>query len=1037
MTTLGRLLTPRQEKSQCLNREAERVQRHAGLRRNRKALLQDLSTLVKKAKTLQEILVNEKSDQTLDDDYLDDMILKAFSMVVRAVKFYDIWVEEVGNTRGIEIEANTTTQPHANIPPTPPPDANADGNESEQGLEQPATHCTSTASSSSDYRNPPDCRDHASTNGKSSGGRNSKSYVRPGSSQYLTARPQSINVNRRSTSHRISSTLSYSAPRNELLASEKLTQAHEVFLGYLRCFIDLHISSRTSSEVLVTTQHALHAGRALLNIVEAVWERDSRRSASLGVSRDSMYTKMANLVEATRDAFGPLSEKNTNVKYEVDHGKRLADAATACIRDAGDCTAKARFVLDLIGDFEFEDSETPPFEHTNFFERSGSALDEEHSEHDNSTIRASSIPPRDSSVPSQPAHEPPSPPPVNNTHTPTPTPLKVDTTFVTTKISNIQITHFTPPSQTQRHSDNSMLGPLPTLSATRGHENNDSPAFSSYSSRGSALGARTESSSTPSTYVHSGRDSNGSIASSFSTVANSDADPSKLNGLTSLSSSFSEDHTALDDECEAESHVMQKTYAHELLFNKDGQVSGGSLPALIERLTTGDATPDAFFVSTFFLTFRLFATPITFARALIERYVYAGNGRNVAGPVQLRVYNVFKGWLETHWRIDCDGPALELILPFANRQLAVVLPDAAKRLVELAIKVNSEGRPLVPRLVSSIGKTNTSVAEYIAPNTPMPPPIFTKSQMGLLCVWKRGGGYSPTILDFDPLELARQITIKESALFCSILPEELLASEWTKKNSSMAVNVRLMSTLSTDLANLVADTILQMEDVSKRAKIIKQWIKIGAKCLELNNYDSLMAIICSLNSTTILRLKKTWDMISSKTKSTLESLKNIVDISMNHKNLRARLATCMPPTLPFVGIYLTDLTFVDIGNQNMRLIDGQSPQESISVINFDKHVKTAKIISELQRFQVPYRLQEIPEMQAWMQDQLVKVRSSDESTINRHYRRSLLLEPREQNGKGSVNDEPPKKDLFQGMLSWTNNKKDDMSDSKSTRSRDN
>jgi hypothetical protein len=134
-------------------------------------------------------------------------------------------------------------------------------------------------------------------------------------------------------------------------------------------------------------------------------------------------------------------------------------------------------------------------------------------------------------------------------------------------------------------------------------------------------------------------------------------------------------------------------------------------------------------------------------------------------------------------------------------------------------------------------------------------------------------GSSVSILDFDPLELARQFTIKESRIFCSILPEELLATEWMKKSGSMAVNVRAMSRLSTDLANLVADCILQLEDPKQRAKLIKQWVKIANKCLELNNYDSLMAIICSLNSSTILRLKRTWDIVSAKTKATLENLK--------------------------------------------------------------------------------------------------------------------------------------------------------------------
>lgn len=339
-------------------------------------------------------------------------------------------------------------------------------------------------------------------------------------------------------------------------------------------------------------------------------------------------------------------------------------------------------------------------------------------------------------------------------------------------------------------------------------------------------------------------------------------------------------------------------------------------------------------------------------------------------------------------------PSARIDRIIAKRQLQIVLPTAGKRLATLASKVTSANGPLVPRLISSIGKTNTSIALYIPPDTPLPAPVITKSQLTALRNWKHGGA-SVSILDFDPLELARQFTIKESQIFCSILPEELLASEWTKKSGSMAVNVRAMSRLSTDLTNLVTDYILQLEDPKKRAVVIKQWVKIANKFLELANYDSLFAVICSLQSSTVQRLKRTWELVSSKTNATFEHLKSVVDYSKNYVVLRQRLQNHVPPCLPFVGTYLTDLTFVDLGNQTTRQLSGEGSEESRSVINFDKHMKTAKIISELQRFQIPYRFTEIPELQTWMQDQLVRVRTSDESSMQKYYRRSLILEPRD------------------------------------------
>jgi len=56
----------------------------------------------------------------------------------------------------------------------------------------------------------------------------------------------------------------------------------------------------------------------------------------------------------------------------------------------------------------------------------------------------------------------------------------------------------------------------------------------------------------------------------------------------------------------------------------------------------------------------------------------------------------------------------------------------------------------------------------------------------------------------------------------------------------------------------------------------------------------------------------------------------------------------------------------------------------------------SEVRGELQRFQIPYRLTEVPELQEWIQAQIVRVKSSSENeNVQQYYRKSLLLEPRE------------------------------------------
>lgn len=964
-----------------------------GLRRNRKAILADLSMLVKIAKRLQDVANGGEPDEPLDDTF-DLMLLKAFRIVTRGVRFVDVWNEEVGLSRAMaEFESPSTMNHFVNDALLTPP---VDGSFS------------SVSTLDNQFYNSPSFQEPSSNLEPRA---SSHPRISCSASQQNTF---SLQAKRSSVSHRISYNGISTGLKNANLASEKLGSTYDGFLGVLGSFIGLHMQSRSSSELILTTQQAVHSCRSLLAVVEDVWEHDLHRSGILERSKDSMYEKITELVHAARDIFRPLTADGDDESvFMPDGGKRMVDAATDCVRGAGDCVARARRVLEQIGDFEMGDVGL------------GAAVSDERDDHnkDNhnnnnaSTLEFSAlnIKPgfehRRSNLARDSMRAPPPPLqiPSNNMSSLSLTPSLTDGVTPSSSYASTMVQ--TPTSTLDEPFSAALLSfgelndpHIPHPDHDTNHVFRSSPLIHSNSSCDNVL-----TDTTPNTEKRT-------TITPLHVDSQSPPPPPLKDDMPAAHTDESED---------SEEHLLEKTFAHELMF-KDGQVIGGTLRALVEKLTAPQSTPDAMFVSTFYLTFRHFTAPIELADALIDRFNYISFTPKAAESVQLRVYNVLKGWLESHWRHDCDDCALPSILNFARTKLMVTLPTAAKRLVDLVGKVSTlQGAVVVPRLVSAIGKTNTSTAQYVSPDVPVPPSILSRSQANLLKQWK-AGTQSIGILDFDPMELARQITVKASTIFSSILPEELLGTEWMKKSGSLAVNVRAMSTLSTDLANLVADSILQLEEPKKRALVIKQWVKIASKCLELNNYDTLMAIVCSLNSSTISRLKRTWELVSGKIKTQLEQLREIVDVSRNYAVLRQRLQNHVPPCLPFVGTYLTDLTFVDHGNQNTRalpVVDG-----SMEVINFDKHMKTAKIISELQRFQIPYRLAEVDELQAWIQDQLVRVRSAGEKSFQANYRRSLVLEPREQPTIRGSPSEPSMfslenaKDKFD-FLSWTHGSK--------------
>ncbi|KAM7219222.1 ras guanine nucleotide exchange factor A [Rhypophila decipiens] len=1006
----------------CLTRESPLVQRNDAIRRSRKSLLSELSALVKTAKRLQEAQKLIDADEEINK-IVDEMILKAFKIVTKGVKFLDKMNEE-RKARMPAIAMMTTVMEE--VPPTPPAESVSFAPEQmeagdagsrckeNRGAPEPAPSDTSEGTQQS-----------AAVNQGLSGAY----QYQPQPASSTNARRLSQNAP--SQGNRLSSTISHRVSlvgpsplsRRQNLVSERLNACHDIFLSHLGSFIGrLHVQSQSRPQLALAIKQSASSGGELLVVIDVVCAQNSLGIEALIHSRCAMYDHLRNLMRTARDVLLTSGPEMEDVIVPQDNG-RLLGAATSCVKATGECVAKTKWVIERIGDFEFEGNCNGDM---STFDLDLSALDAIQEVRERSMSNAA----ESASIAGSSVSETPTAstsvsvtPSATSRHKPAlsidkPLPQVPQTTSPVTEQS-AEASHSPQASRPQSLVDDNAssmvssvaslrpsLPPLPRISTaipleddyaptdqSAGHESVEYQSFRAESMTASSSGSA-------STYLS--RDSESSLVSQTSTRATTpDHAPRNQPSLSELSVAESiavstigsvAESTTHEEAEDLESQLLERTYAHELMFNKEGQVTGGSLAALVERLTTHESTPDAMFVSTFYLTFRLFCTPVKLAEALVDRFDYVGEAPHVAAPVRLRTYNVFKGWLETHWREDSDHEALPLIKQFAEFKLGSILPTAGKRLLDLANKVSSNDGTLVPRLVSSMGKTNTSASQFLPSDIPLPPPVVTKSQANALSNWKSGGS-SPSILDFDPLEVSRQLTIKQMTLFCSIMPEELLGSKWTKMGGIRAPNVKAMSAFTTGLSNLVADSILQFDEVKKRALVIKHWIKIGHQCSQLHNYDALMAITCALTDTSIKRLKMTWDAVSLKRKEMLKSLQAIVDFNQNYKVLRARLQDRVPPCLPFLGMFLTDLTFVDVGNPATKTSD-----TGLIVINFDKHTRTAKSIGELQRFQIPYRLTELPDFQEWLAAQIERVREKDKAGVNTqatHYRKSLLLEPRE------------------------------------------
>ncbi|XP_058430358.1 ras-specific guanine nucleotide-releasing factor 2 isoform X3 [Marmota monax] len=231
------------------------------------------------------------------------------------------------------------------------------------------------------------------------------------------------------------------------------------------------------------------------------------------------------------------------------------------------------------------------------------------------------------------------------------------------------------------------------------------------------------------------------------------------------------------------------------------------------------------------------------------------------------------------------------------------------------------------------------------------------------------------------MELAEQITLLDHVIFRSIPYEEFLGQGWMKLDKNERTPYIMKNSQHfNDMSNLVASQIMNYADVSSRANAIEKWVAVADICRCLHNYNGVLEITSALNRSAIYRLKKTWAKVSKQTKALMDKLQKTVSSEGRFKNLRETLKNCNPPAVPYLGMYLTDLAFIEEGTPNFT-------EEGL--VNFSKMRMISHIIREIRQFQqTAYRIDHQPKVTQYLLDKALII---DEDTL---YELSLKIEPR-------------------------------------------
>lgn len=368
-------------------------------------------------------------------------------------------------------------------------------------------------------------------------------------------------------------------------------------------------------------------------------------------------------------------------------------------------------------------------------------------------------------------------------------------------------------------------------------------------------------------------------------------------------------------------------------------VKAGTDEKLVLHLLHCFSTGDSSFITIFLCTYRSFISTQRVLDILTDR-LEDPPGSSENSPTRQAfnkaVCSVFSTWL-SEYPEDFSG----LEEPSRLLRLAPLLPapELKARLLQLAEELSE--RSLLP-------PTRTDESNQSLPQDRFEPTL---------------------ILAFPDAVIAEQLTRIETELFVRLVPYHCLGSLWSQRDKkgregqcwSVRATVRQFNRLATTvLASCLWNTRLRSH---QRARLLEKWISVAEECRVRKNFSSLYAIVSALQSNPIHRLRRSWQHTDRESVRRYEELAEIFSDKDNYSQSRELLKeegtskfsnldnrlnnkytskSSPQGTVPYLGLFLTDLTMLDTAVKD-RLENGY--------INFDKRRREFEVLAQIRLLQ--------------------------------------------------------------------------------------
>ena len=378
-------------------------------------------------------------------------------------------------------------------------------------------------------------------------------------------------------------------------------------------------------------------------------------------------------------------------------------------------------------------------------------------------------------------------------------------------------------------------------------------------------------------------------------------------------------------------------------------VRRASLNEMVIRLSH-EAASDVKFMHTFLLTYRATVEPAELLDRLITRYFTKPPAGRTAGPelkqwaeqslrpIRLRVMNVLKRWCEAHWQDFANDASLVSSLEAFLKDPVVARTNESSASILLSLIQSRKGHGSHAKQFVNVVTLRHRMDEPGSSGSPSLNSLGEgeESSSSVIGVLSR----------YTPEEIAEQICLLEFDLFSALQIKEFFNQGWNKgtneQKDSQAPNIRLMIQVSNQIITWVAYEILRQPNAAARAKAIGRAIQLAQALFDRKNFNGLKEVTAGLALSAIQRLKKSWAAVKPKTKQMYTELTDKCD---NMQSLRILAQSSAPPLVPYLGVYLTDLVFIEDGNPNTFEEDG------MTLINFRKMSIMGEVLMEISSFQ--------------------------------------------------------------------------------------